>query len=453
MKTKILSSLTIILLLASCGGSKQKVTPQQAQELAKEAYIYAFPAVEHNKVIWKILDNYKMAPDQFFANTELFTPEHTTVVSPNNDTYYAYAVLDIRNEPVVITIPKIEKRYFSFQLCDIFTNCPQYISTQATGEGPGNYLIARSDWTGKTPQGIDKVIKIPATIIFTLARTQVFGPDDTAAGAISKSYTAVPLSQFTGKPLPPGDGLTWPYQPYDSKTGDIEGFFKEFNLMIRYQILNDNDKALMDKFAAIGLGAGVMFNKSAFEPAIWKAIEDGANTGKKEIEAQTKSIGKTENGWDFSPINAGNWGTDYITNAAAAWKYIYVNTPQEAIYPTANVDSEGNTLSGANKYTLTFSKAELPQVKFFWSLTMYNDKGFFVANPLKRYNIKNIDKLTYGKDGSLTLYIQKDNPGKDKESNWLPTPDTQFYMILRMYGPSDDAIKGNITIPAVVKVK
>ncbi len=452
MKTRILSVLAFALLLTACGGAK-KATPEQAKELAKEAYIYAFPAVEHNKVIWKILDNYQMAPNQFFANTELFTPEHTTVVSPNNDTYYTYAILDIRNEPVVISIPKIEKRYFSFQLCDIFTNCPEYISMLATGDGPGNYMIARSDWQGETPKEVDKVIKIPATIVFTLARTQVFGPEDKEAGVISKSYKAVPLSQFAGTKAPKGKAFTWPHKPFNSKSGSVEDFFKEFNLMVQYQILNSSDKELMKKFAIIGLGAEKEFNKAEFTPEVWTAIEEGANAGKKAIEEKTSSIGKNVNGWDFSPENAGRWGTDYMTNAAAAWKYIYVNTPQEAIYPTANVDSEGQTLTGENKYTMTFTKEEIPQVKFFWSLTMYNDQGFFVANPLNRYNIKSINELTYSRDGSLTLYIQKENPGKTKESNWLPTPDGQFYMILRMYGPSDNAIAGKTVIPAVVKMK
>ncbi len=453
MKTKILSFLSIVLLLTSCGDSKHKMTPKLAKDIAREAYIYAFPAVEHNKVIWNILDNDKMAPNQFSANTTLFTPEHTAVVSPNNDTYYADAILDIRNEPVVVSIPAIEKRYFSIQLCDIFTNCPDYISTLATGEGPGNYLIARSDWNGETPQGIDKVIKIPATIVFALARTQVFGSDDKEAGIISKSYKAFPLSQFRGTPTPAGKAFVWPYKPFDSRTGSVEDFFKTFNIMLQYQILNDYDDVMMEKFAHLGLGAGKEFNQSAFKPDVWKAIEEGANEGKKEIEAKTKSIGKTVNSWNLSPEDAGNWRADYLTNAAAAWKYMYLNIPHEAIYPTANVDNAGNPLTGSNKYTITFTKPEIPQVKFFWSLTMYNNKGFLVSNPLKRYNIKSVDKLAYGKDGSLTLYIQKENPGKAKENNWLPTPDGPFYVILRMYGPSEDAIIGRTYIPAIVKTK
>lgn len=453
MKLKVASVFAIALLLTACTNSKQNLTPEQAKDLAKEAYIYAFPAVEHNKVIGDILNLFKMPPNQFVSNTTFLTPTDTTVVSPNHDTYYAYAVCDIRNEPVVLSIPHIKERYFSFQFCDIFTNCPNYISTLATGEGPGNYMIARSDWEGEIPKGIDKVIKIPATVIFTLARTQVFGPKDKEAGILSKSYKAVPLSQFLGTQAPATSPLVWLNKSFDSKKGDIEGFFKTFNFMVQHQILNDSDEELMKKFAVIGLGEGKNFEKSQFNPEIWTAIEEGANEGKEEIKAQTTSIGKTVNTWNFSPENAGKWGTDYLTNAAAAWKYIYVNIAEEAIYPTANTDSKGNKLNGTNKYTLTFSKAEIPQVKFFWSITMYNDKGFFVENPLKRYNMKSIDKMTYDKDGSLTLYIQKDNPGKAKESNWLPAPEGEFYMILRMYGPSEDAIRGKTNIPCIVKTE
>ncbi len=453
MKSKIIYICTLALLAAACGGMKNTTTPEEAKTLAREAYIYAFPAVEHNKVFHRILVDYKTAPDSFFANTHLFTPAYTTVVSPNNDTYYSYGILDIRNEPVVISIPQIAHRYFSFQLSDIFTDCPDYISTLATGEGPGNYMLARTDWQGQIPDNIQKVIRIPATVIFTLARTQVFGPQDADAAAIANSYRAVPLSSFAHTTPPVADKFTWDNDSYDSKTGSIEEFFRMFNTMVQYQILNDSDKVLMEKYAAIDLGAGKAFDKKAFKPEIWKAIEAGATEGKNAIEERTHSIGKSVNGWDFSPENAGKWGTDYTTRAAAAWKYIYVNTPDEAIYPTANVDSTGDKLSGANKYTITFGRDEIPQVKFFWSLTMYNTKGFFETNPIERYNIKNIDKLAYGKDGSLTLYIQHDSPGKDLESNWLPTPEGGFYMILRMYGPSEDAIQGKIAVPAVEKTK
>ena len=446
--------LVIALTWGACNDSEKEKESLSIQELTRDAYIYAFPAVEHNKAIWSTLEKFKTPVNYFIANTELFTHENTAVVSPNNDTYYSYAVCDIQNEPVIISIPLIRDRYFSFQLCDIFTNCPEYIGTLATGEGPGNYMIARSDWNGTAPAGIDKVIKIPATLVLVLARTQVFGPDDKQAGEIAKSYTAVSLSRFVGTTLPAGDAFAWPYEMYDAKTGDIEGFFRMFNAMVQYQILNSDEKVLMEKFKAIGLEPGKVFSKSNFSSEVWTAIEAGAAKAKAEIEAHTASIGKTVNTWDMSPDNAGDWGTDYMTRAAAAWKYIYVNTPQEAVYSTVNVDSENNTLIGTNDYTITFTKDQIPQVEFFWSLTMYNSSGFLVENTIGRYNIKGDDSmLTYHEDGSLTLYIQKESPEARHVSNWLPAPKGVFYMILRMYGPSEDAIQGKVMIPAVIKTK
>ena len=449
MKIKNLLALTIVFtMFTSC---KDKIDDVGMKEMAKEAYIYAFPAVEHNKVIWSTVVENNLPFNYFFGNTELFTHENTAVVTPNNDTYYSYAICDIRNEPVVVSIPLIENRYFSFQICDIFTNCPDYISTLATGEGPGSYMIARSDWEGTAPAGVDKTIRVPATVVFILARTQVFGPEDKQAGVIAKSYKAAPLSKFAGTTPPSGDALKWTQPFFDAKTGNNESFFSVFNYMVQYQILNSTDEALMKKFEAIGLGAGKDFKKSQFKSKEWEAIEAGANEGKSIIQSRLNSIGNDVNNWNFSPKISGRWGTDYLTRAAAAWKYIYVNIPEEAVYATINADGGGQTLNGANKYTLTFTKEQIPKVRFFWSLTMYNAKGFLVNNPANRYNIKNIDELIFEEDGSLKLFIQKESPGAPYESNWLPAEEGQFYMVLRMYGPSSEAVEGTYVIPAVVK--
>lgn len=447
--------LLTALALVSCDNNKEKeVDAEKARVLAKEAYIYAFPAVEHNKAVWSVLVNSHAPINTFIADTKLFTHENTAVVSPNNDTFYSYAVCDLRHEPVVINVPRIENRYFCLQLCDIFTNCPDYISTLATGEGPGNYLLARSDWEGDPPAGIDKVIKIPSTIALILGRTQVFGPDDQdEAALIARGYKATPLSEFAGTTPPSGDPLTWSYGFYDAKNGTVEGFFQLFNDMVAYQLLNAEDKALMEKFKSIGLEAGKPFDISQFDADVWAAIQAGAGEAKQEIEEQTLLIGKEANTWHYAPANSGNWGTDYMTRAAAAWKYIYVNTPEEAVYLTVDTDSQGEPLNGANNYRITFAKEQIPQVKFFWSLTLYNDKGFLAENPIGRYNIKGgDDTLKYGEDGSLTLSIQHGEPEASPTTNWLPAPEGSFYMILRMYGPAEEAIKGEVVFPAIMKI-
>ncbi|MDR2084464.1 MAG: DUF1214 domain-containing protein [Bacteroidales bacterium] len=453
-RIKLLTFFIINLVFISCGGPKSELTPEHAKSLAKEAYIYAFPAVEHNKAIWKIVGDSKNVWNTMWVEARLFSPADTTVVSPNNDTYYCPAVLDIRHEPVVFSVPEMKDgRDFLIQLLDIFTNCPDYISKLATGDGPGNYMVARSDWDGETPAGIDTVIKIPATVVLALGRIQVYGPEDEEALMLGRQFRITPLSSFAQTQAPPADTLQWTAKSYDAKTGDVEGFFNMFNYIIQYQILNESDKKLMDKYESIGLGVREKFSKSDFPAKIWKAIEEGAAEAKAEIRAKTDHIGKEVNGWQFSPENAGRWGTDYLTNAAAAWKYIYVNTPEEALYLVDGVDISGDKFNGsANSYTLSFREGQLPQAKFFWSLTIYGQKGYLKANDINRYAINSSSDVKYAGDGSLTIYIRKDHPGKDKESNWLPAPDEEFYMILRMYGPTEDVISGRWQIPAVVKV-
>lgn len=454
-KTRTLCLLATALLLTACGNSKSKLTPQTAKSLAKSAYIYAFPAVEHNKAIWEITTGTKREWNTIWVEPRLFSAKDTTVVSPNNDTYYCPGILDLRYEPVILSVPRVKgKRDFLIQFLDIFTNCPDYVSKLATGEGPGTYMIARPDWKGEIPTGVNGIIKVPATVVLVLGRIQVYGAQDKEAEILARQFKITPLSTFTRTPAPEAEPIRWTAKPYNSKTGDAEGFFRMFNYMIQYQILNEADKVLMDKYAAIGLGAGKEFSKTAFSPEIWRAIEEGAAEAKARIEAKVDNIGKKINGWQYSPENAGRWGTDYLTSAAAAWKYIYVNIPEESIYIISGVDADGNKPDGSSgKYALTFKKGRIPEAEFFWSLTIYGHKGYFMPNELNRNTINSSSEVKYGKDGSLTIYIQKENPGKEKESNWLPAPNEEFYMILRMYGPTQEAITGKWQIPPILKVR
>ena len=454
MKMRITLLLIAATLLGACS-SKSALTPEEAKSLAREAYIYAFPAVEHNKAIGQMINSAGVPFNKILVEARLFTAADTTVVSPNNDTYYLPAVLDIRNEPVVVSVPEIAgRRDFMIQLIDIFTNCPDYISKLATCNGPGNYLVARADWNGEVPAGIDRVIRIQSTVVLALGRIQVYGAEDKDAETLAKQFDISPLSSYTKSAAPQSVSLKWPAQSYDAKTGDAEGFFSMFNYIIQYQLLNEADKALLEKYAAIGLGVGKEFGKANFSPEVWSAIEEGADEAKAEIKAHTDQLGRSVNGWQFSPQNAGRWGTDYMTNAAAAWKYIYVNTPEEALYLVGGVDNSGVRLDGSTgRYTLNFTKEQIPQAKFFWSLTIYGHRGYFMANELGRNTLNSASELVYEKDGSLKIYIQKENPGAAKEANWLPAPGEEFYMILRMYGPTDDVIAGKWQIPPVEKAQ
>jgi hypothetical protein len=225
-----------------------------------------------------------------------------------------------------------------------------------------------------------------------------------------------------------------------------------FNKLIQYQELGPEDRAMIDRFAAIGIEPGTEYDRSRFDADRWKAIEDGVTEGRKAILQKASRMGSSFNGWDFSPANAGKWGNDYLTRAAAAWKVIYLNSPDEAIYPLASVDVQGVGLDGAKgSYTLTFTRDQIPRVRYFWSLTMYTERGNLYPNPVNRYLVNSSQKLHYGSDGSLILYLQHTNPGGLKTGNWLPAPRGPFYVILRMYGPEMVPNSGAGGLPPLVR--
>ena len=451
MKVRNLFLFFLALIVAVSCNDDDNTDTAKIKAMAKEAYIYAFAAVENNKAIGQILNSNPNGVNKFNCMTTLATPNDKTVITPNNDTYYGYAVLDLRYEPVVISIPEIDDRYFSIQLVDIFTNCPNYVKPIATGTGMGNYLVAPVDWEGVLPEGIDKVIPITSTIVFVLARTQALVVPDQNALDLQTKYKIEPLSQFTGGVAPDKTPLEWP-AIYSAKTGDVETFFNIFNYMIQYQVLTDDDVRLMNKYAEIGLEPGKEFKKELFDKETWSAIEAGAFEGREVLSIGTKNTNRNENGWGISPECSGKWGTDYLARALVAWQYIYVNTHEEAIYYTGMVDKDMNPLNGAaNRYTITFPPNGLPTPYFFWSLTMYNEEGYLSENSIKRYILNSSSALNTEADGSTVLYIQKENPGGGREANWLPAPDGAFYVVFRMYGPDDSIISGQYVLPGLEK--
>ena len=452
MKSKHLFLLFLAAVAAvSCNNDETDNT----RALAKEAYIYAFAAVENNKAIGQILALNPDGVNKFTCKTELATPNDKVIVTPNNDTYYGSGVLDLRYEPVVISIPEIEGRYFSVQLADIFTNCPNYVKLIPEKTGTQNFLIAlKGGHEGALPAGIDALVEVTSTVVFALARTQaLIGDTPEKAATLQAQYSITPLSQFLGSTPPENrEPLHWP-AVYDSKTGGIEEFFDVFNFMIQFQQLTDDDKQLMNRYAEIGLKAGEPFNKEQFAKEVWGSIEAGGLDGRETIEAGTKSTNQATNGWTSSPKNSGIWGTDYYSRALVAWQYIYVNTLEEAIYFTSMKDMNTNDYDGANyRYTLTFPKDGLPPNHHFWSLTMYTEAGFLSENSIDRYALSStVNELNAEPDGSTTLYVQHDNPGGDKEANWLPAPNGKFYVVFRVYGPEQKVLSGDYILPGLVR--
>ena len=440
------------------------LTPGEVREIAKEAYVYGFPMVDNYRVqhayfVDKANKEYK-APWNTLVNTpRVYTPADTAVQTPNSDTPYSFAGLDLRAEPMVFTVPPIEKgRYYSVQLIDAYTQNFDYIGSRTTGNDGGNYVIAGPGWKGETPKGIKKVFRSETEFVLPVVRTQLFNPADLDnVKKVQAGYKLQPLSAFLGQPAPPAAppiNFIKPLTPDEQKTSPE--FFNILNFAMQYTPTNPSEKELMVRFAKIGVGAGKTIDVNALSPEVKTAYEQGmadawaeyANFKKQKMDTGQVTSGDIFGTREFLKNN-------YLYRMAAAVLGIYGNSKEEAMYPMYLADSAGQPMSGANKYTLRFAPGQLPPVNAFWSLTMYKmPESLLVANPINRYLINSpmLPQLVKDPDGGITLYIQNQSPGKDKEPNWLPAPTGPFVSAMRLYWPKEAALNGTWKNPPMTKV-
>lgn len=439
--------------------AQSNLTPAEVRAIAKEAYVYRFPMVDNYRIQHAYFVDtsnreYK-APWNTLVNTpRVYTPADTAVQTPNSDTPYSFAGLDLRTEPMVFTIPPIEKgRYYSVQLIDAYTQNFDYIGSRTTGNGGGHYLIAGPDWNGEKPKGIDKVFRSETQFVLPVVRTQLFNPDDLEnVKKVQAGYKLQPLSAFLGQPAPPAApaiAFVKPLTPDEQKTS-LE-FYNILNFALRYAPTNPSETDLMARFAKIGVGGGKTLNVSTLSPEMKAAYAQGMADAWAEFasfKAQKMDTGQIKSGDIFG--SRAFLKNNYLYRMAAAILGIYGNSKEEAMYPMYLVDSDGNKLDGANKYTVHFAPGQLPPVNAFWSLTMYKmPESLLVANPINRYllNSPMLPQFVKDADGGLTFYIQNESPGKDKEANWLPAPDGPFVSAMRLYWPKEQALNGSWKAP------
>jgi hypothetical protein len=429
------------------------VSPAEARAIAKDAYVYGFPIVDNYRIqyaYWvdKTTPEYKGPWNQIWNSARVFTPADTAIQTPNSDTPYSFVGADLRSEPLVLTVPAIEKeRYFSVQLIDYYTFNFDYIGTRATGNGGGSFLLAGPSWRGATPKGIKKVFRCETELAIPTYRTQLFNPGDIeTVKKVQAGYKVQPLSAFLGQPAPksaPAIDFIKPLTPAEEKTSPQ--FFNILNFVLQFCPTVPSEQALMARFAKIGIGAGKSFDASKLSPEMKTAIEQGMADAwaafavlKKDFEERKLSSGDVFGSRAYLKGN-------YLYRMGAAVLGIYGNSKQEAMYPAYYVDAAKQKLDGANRYTMRFAPGQLPPVNAFWSLTMYDEpQSLLVANPINRYLINSpmLPQLKRDADGGLTLMIQNESPGMDKESNWLPAPKGPFSMIMRLYWPKQAAVEG-----------
>ena len=444
--------------------SSADITPAEARAIAKEAYIYGYPMVDSYRILHAYFVNrespeFKAPWNQLTNTPRVYTADDKAVQTPNSDTPYSMAGLDLRAEPIVLTVPAIEKeRYFSIQLIDAYTHNFDYIGTRATGNGGGSFLIAGPGWRGETPPGITKVIRSETELLLAAYRTQLSNPGDIEnVKKVQAGYKVRPLSAFLGQPAPkaaPPIDFVDPLTPAQQKTS-LE-LFNVLNFLLQFCPTDPSETDLMARFARIGVGPGKTFGARSLSPETKQAIEAGIADAWADAESLKKRV-------DAKEVTSGDmFGTrqhlknNYLYRMVAAVVGIYGNSQMEAMYPVYSVDAAGKKTDGANRYTLRFAAGQLPPVHAFWSVTMYElPSSLLYANPLERYllNSPMLPQFKRDPDGGLTLLVQHDSPGKDKEANWLPAPSESYFMVMRLYWPKDEALSGKWTAPPLTRAQ
>ena len=441
----------------------EKLSELEAIELATEAYIYGYPLITMDltrQVMTNVAEpqNRKSPMGQFMNARTYPDASFKEVTAPNADTLYSIAWLDLAKEPYILHVPEENGRYYLMPMLSGWTDVFASPGTRTTGTAPANFAITGPSWKGTLPEGV-KELKSPTSMVWLIGRTYCTGaPDDyTAVHEIQDQYSLVPLSSY-GKPYTPPKGMVNPNidmkTPVRSQVNHMDAatYFKRLAALLVDNPPSILDAAMVEKLARLGIVAGKDVDFTKLDPIIASSLKLAPKIALEEIMSLQDAQDDNVNGWHV-PLNTGLYGTNYLTRAYVTAIGLGANRPQDAIYPYTSRDSDGKHLNGKNRYVLHFEKDQLPPVKGFWSLTMYNDQYFFVENPLNRYTVSPRNQLKINADGSIDLYIQHDSPGKDLESNWLPAPEHAFILMFRLYWPNESILNGTWKPPAVQKVK
>ena len=432
--------------------------------LATDAYIFGYPLVTM-EMTRRVMTNVAKpegtrAPmGQLIKLRQYPNASFRDVTAPNADTLYTTAFFDVGEEPWVISVPDMKDRYFLLPMLDGWTNVFQVPGKRTTGTGAQTFAVTGPGWSGSLPEGM-KEYKSPTNIVWLLGRIYCTGtPEDYAAvHALQDEFKLVPLSAYDKAYTAPAGHVD---ASIDMKTAvrdqvnrmSAVEFFSLLAELMKKNPPSAADAPALAKFAKIGLVPGKDFDASKLRADFAERIPEIA-FDRIMLQFKINKDVQDINGWGFT-TKTGLYGTDYLMRALVTAIGLGANRPQDAVYPTSLKGQDGESYDGAHKYVMHFDKGHAPPVEGFWSLTMYDEQYFFVDNPLNRYSISPRQDLKYNADGSLDLYLQKDSPGADKESNWLPAPAGKFYLMLRLYWPDESnpsIIDGTWTIPPVKRV-
>lgn len=449
---------------ATAPGSAER--EKQVLAAGVEAVVYGLPLVIMDLTRAKTTNVAR--PHGFVAPTNQFIhvrgfPDASfkDIVRANVDTLYSSAFLDLRAEPIVLSVPDTKGRYYLMPMLDAWTNVFASPGKRTTGTKAARFAITGPGWSGTLPAGLTR-IEAPTNMAWIIGRTQTNGPGDYAAvHEVQEGFTLVPLSSL-GKPYTPPEGVVDP--GLDMKTAPVDklkamsstAFFDRLAMLMKDNPPPASEAPVLAKLRAIGIVPGEKFDPSKLDPAVARGLEQALPVALQKLLAASKQTGAPVNGWRVPSMILGSYGTDYGTRAVVALVGLGANLPEDAVYPSAYVDGEGQPLNGAHRYVIRFAPGSTPPVQAFWSITLYDSNSFFVANPQNRYAVSSWMPLAKNADGSLDIHVQQESPGKGKESNWLPAPDGDFNVTLRMYWPNAQAptiMDGSWQPPAVTKIE
>lgn len=451
MNRRALLKITAALLASP---SLPAFAQDDTKALAREAYIYTYPMVKNYLTMYQYAlepggSQYKGPFNTIVNVARVYTPEDTAIITPNSDTPYSFVVFDLRAEPVVVTMPPIDKdRYYSLQLVDLYTHNVDYLGTRMDGNNGGDFLITGPGWKGDVPKSIKRIVAMPTELAIGLVRTQLLSPDDLdKVKEIQTGYKAAPLSVYAGTEAPPAPAaIEWPPVSDEKVTTD---FWSLAAFLLQFAPPLEGEDGLRARFDKLGLRAGETWPHKDLPTETASTMRELVGPAEQEIREASWALTDSSKIFGTPQYMKGR----YMDRAAAALGGIYGNSVEEALYVIYGADTKGAPLDGkTKKYALRFTAATLPPVEAFWSVTMYDKpKQLLVANPINRYLINSpmLSGLKKNEKGEIIIYLQHESPGTELESNWLPAPEEDFYAVMRLYLPKPEALNGRWKPPAI----
>lgn len=466
----VASSLAIVA--HSTTVRSETISPQEAHDIAVNAYLYFYSPVTMD-VTRKQLTNTPPgkdaigAPMNSFANIAAYpTADMRTVVRPNFDTLYSSAWLDLTKEPVIVSVPDTQGRYYLLPMLDMWTDVFASPGWRTTGTQAGNFIIVPPGWHPDLREKLTEEFRLPkdtqridapTPYVWIIGRTKTDGPADyDAVHKIQAGFKITPLSEWGKAPShveakidPSVDLKTSPKVQVDSMS--VGKFFAYAAELLKLHPPHITDQPIIAQMRRIGIEPGKSFDIAKLAPEVQAALRTVPQDAQQLIKWKLPTVARVANGWSMNTDTMGVYGNYYLKRALVTQYGLGANLPEDAIYPANLADDTGKPLDGANKYTIHFDKATMPPVDAFWSITLYDEDGFQVANSQNRFAISSWMPFVFNPDGSLDLYFQNESPGADKEVNWLPAPKGPFTLTMRLYAPRSDALTGKWNPPPVVR--